>query len=77
MKTIMEEEDEIRLLQKELNESAKIIGKGSEREYNLRATIQELSRTADKMEAFLLEHASPNSKNLILEYRKLKARRNI
>lgn len=74
---VMEEEDEIRSLQVELNEQAKLLGKSEEREYNLRGTVFELVRMNERFAAFLLEHSPQDGKNLVLEYRKLKARRNL
>jgi hypothetical protein len=73
---VMEEEDEIRNLQVEVNEQAKLLGKSEEREYNLRGAVFELVRMNERFAAFLLEH-SPQGKNLVLEYRKIKARRNL
>ena len=74
---IMEEEDEIRSLQAELNEQAKLLGKSEEREYNLRGTLFELVRMNERFAAFLLEHSPQDGKNLVLEYRKIKSRRNL
>ena len=73
----MEEEDEIRNLQVELNEQAKLLGKSMEREYNLAGTVFELVRMNERFAAFLLEHSPQDGRNLILEYRKIKARRNL
>jgi hypothetical protein len=73
----MEEEDEIRSLQTELNEQSKLLGKSMEREYNLAGVVFELKRMNEKFEAFLQEHAPKTGKDLILEYRKIKARRNL
>lgn len=77
MKPVMEEEDEIRNLQVEINEQAKLLGKSAEREYNLRGAVFELVRMNEKFATFLLEHSPQNGKELIIEYRKLKARRNL
>lgn len=77
MKPVMEEEDEIRSLQSELNEQARLLGKSMEREYNLAGVVFELVRMNEKFAAFLMEHSPQDGKNLILEYRKIKARRNL
>jgi hypothetical protein len=74
---IMEEEDEIRSLQTELNEQCELVGKSEEREYNLRGTIFELARMNERFAAFLLEHAPQTGKDLVIEYRKIKQRRNL
>jgi hypothetical protein len=74
---VMEAEDEIRSLQTELNEQAGLLGKSMEREYNLAGVVFELKRMNEKFEAFLQEHAPQTGKDLILEYRKIKARRNL
>ena len=77
MTPVMEEEDEIRSLQSELNEQFKLLDKSAEREYSLRGTVFELVRMNERFAAFLLEHSPQEGKNLVLEYRKLKARRNL
>ena len=74
---VMEEEDEIRSLQTELNEQFKLLDKSAEREHNLRGIVFELVRMNERFASFLLEHSPKDGKNLILEYRKLKARRNL
>lgn len=74
---IMEAEDEIRSLQSELNEQCKLLGKSAEREYNLAGTVFELARMNEKFSAFLMQHAPKEGKDLIIEYRKIKQRRNI
>ena len=74
---VMEEEDEIRNLQVEINEQAQLLGKSEEREYNLRGIVFELVRMNEKFAAFLQEHSPQDGKNLILEYRKIKARRSL
>jgi len=77
MTPVMEEEDEIRSLQSELNEQFKLLDNSAEREYNLRGTVFELVRMNERFAAFLLEHSPQEGKNLVLEYRKLKARKNL
>jgi len=74
---LMEEEDEIRSLQSELNEQCKLLGKSAEREYNLAGVVFELARMNEKFSAFLIEHSPKEGKDLILEYRKIKQRRNL
>lgn len=74
---IMEAEDEIRSLQSELNEQCKLLGKSEEREYNLAGVVFELARMNEKFAAFLQEHSPQTGKDLILEYRKIKTRRNL
>jgi hypothetical protein len=74
---IMEEEDEIRSLQTELNEQCKLLAKSEEREYGLQGTVFELVRMNERFAAFLLEHSPQSGKDLILEYRKIKQRRNL
>jgi hypothetical protein len=74
---VMEEEDEIRSLQAELNEQCELLGKSEEREYGLRGTVFELVRMNERFAAFLLQHSPQTGKDLILEYRKIKQRRNL
>jgi hypothetical protein len=74
---IMEEEDEIRSLQTELNEQCKLLGKSEEREYGLRGAVFELVRMNERFAAFLQQHSPQGGKDLILEYRKIKQRRNL
>jgi hypothetical protein len=74
---IMEEEDEARSLQSELNEQCSLLAKSEEREYGLRGTIFELVRMNERFAAFLLQHSPQTGKDLVLEYRKIKQRRNL
>ena len=74
---VMEEEDEIRNLQVEINEQAKLLGKSMEREYKLASTVFDLVQMNEKFAAFLQEHSPQDGKSLILQYRKLKAGRNL
>jgi hypothetical protein len=53
------------------------LGKSEEREYNLRGTVFELVKMNERFAAFLQEHSPQTGKDLILEYRKIKARRNL
>ena len=77
MNPVMEEEDEIRSLQTEVNEQAKLLGKSEEREYNLRGVVFELVRMNEKFADFLLQHNPKDGQDLVIEYRKIKARRNL
>ena len=73
----MEEEDEIRSLQAELNEQCELLAKSEEREYGLRGTVFELVRMNERFAAFLLQHSPQTGKGLVIEYRKIKQRRNL
>jgi len=77
MNPVMEEEDEIRNLQAEINEQATLLGKSMEREYNLAGVVFELVRMNEKFADFLLQHNPKDGQDLVVEYRKLKARRNL